>query len=55
MGSTGDKIAPPGYNPCLETDCRNEIGPVREPGTIRIESTRFNNAGATAPGRLLSV
>jgi len=38
-GLTGDKIAPLGYNPWLETDCRNEIGQARETGTIRIEGT----------------
>ena len=38
-GYTGDKIAPLGYNPWLETECRNEVGRLRETDYVGVEGT----------------
>ena len=38
-GYTGDTVAPLGYNPWLETECKNEVGRLREMGYVRVEGT----------------
>jgi len=38
-GRTGDNVAPLGYNPWLETECKSEVGQVRDSDFIRIEGT----------------
>ncbi|MFC1943425.1 zinc ribbon domain-containing protein [Chloroflexota bacterium] len=38
-GYTGDMVAPLGYNPWLETACKNEVGRLREMDYVGIEGT----------------
>jgi len=48
-GLEGDKMAPLGYNPWLETECKNEIGQVRERDYVRIEGTDLKMQAINPP------
>lgn len=48
-GFIGDKVTPLGYNPWLETDCKNKIEQVRESDYIRIEDTDLKMQAINPP------